>query len=149
MQHFRQGMKHLRAITYCLAQTARTNRQDHELLQVNTVICMHPAVNDIHHRYRHLEAVTIPQYLIQANVLITCDRLGIGQRNRQQRIGAQPSLVLGAIQFDHQAIKFSLRRCILTQHGITNHGVDVSNRLADTLATKTFAVTVAQLNRLA
>ena len=60
-----------------LAQAAGTDRQDHEFLQVDAVVGVHAAVDDVHHGHRHLQRTRAAQHAIQPDTLFPGRRLGI------------------------------------------------------------------------
>ena len=70
-QHRFECMKNLGAVAYRLADRARGNREYHELLQIDAVVGMLAAVDDIHHGYGHA-VVTAAQRLIQWHHLFLC-----------------------------------------------------------------------------
>jgi hypothetical protein len=47
-------MKHLGAAAQRVAKVLRADRDDHELLQIQAVVGVRAAVDDVHHRHRHL-----------------------------------------------------------------------------------------------
>ena len=53
MQHFLQRVEDLRAVAQRLRRSRRADRQDHEFLDVDAVVRVRAAVDDVHHRHRH------------------------------------------------------------------------------------------------
>ncbi|MNI87713.1 hypothetical protein D3C73_1449350 [compost metagenome] len=54
-QYLFERVKNFRAHAQCLSERRCSYRLDHKLLNINVVICMLAAIQDIHHRYRHAE----------------------------------------------------------------------------------------------
>ena len=50
MQHLAQRVIALNASAHGIVEVAETKRLNHELLEVNAVVCMLAAVNDVEHR---------------------------------------------------------------------------------------------------
>ncbi len=69
-------------------------------------------------------------------------------RNRQDGIGAQPALVLGAIEFDHLLVDGALVGGVEVGQGVGDFAVHIFYRLQYTLALVALLVAVAQLDRL-
>src|SRR3990172_9260096 len=74
-------------------------------------------------------------------------RPGGSHRHRQNRVGAQLALVVGAIQLDHGAVERNLVEWIKTLHGRRDAIADVGNRREDSFTAEALA-TIAQLQRL-
>jgi hypothetical protein len=47
-----QRVEHLGAHAHGLGDARRADRYDHELLEVDVVVGVHPAIDDVHHRHR-------------------------------------------------------------------------------------------------
>ena len=97
-----------------LGERARAAGHDHELLEVDLVVGVGPAVEHVHHRHgkhvRRLAAEVAPQRLPGLR--------GRGVRRRQRhgedRVGAQARLVRGAVQRDQRLVE---RRAGRTRRG--------------------------------
>ena len=76
-------------------------------------------------------------------------RVRVGQRDPEDRIGAELALVVGAIQLDHLRIQLRLVARVEADQGHLEHGVDVLDRPERALATIALGVAIAQLHRLA
>ena len=114
VQHLLQRVEDLRAAAQRLAKAGRADRQDHELLDVEAVVRMRAAVDDVHHRHRHDRLAAFAELRaevpVQALLRIARGRLRGGQRDGQQRIGAEPALGVGAVELDHPAIEAAWSR---------------------------------------
>ena len=54
MQDFFQCVEYLSTVTDRLTKTRCAHRNNHELLNIQIVICVRATIDDIHHRNRHL-----------------------------------------------------------------------------------------------
>src|SRR5690606_22802159 len=115
------------------------------------VVGVGTAVDDVHNRHREDQgdAGSLRQVLPQRQLLRHRDGMRIRHGDAEQRIGAQPALVLGPVQVDQAAVEPGLVRRVHPGDGPGNGGVDVLDRLPDTLAEIAGLVTVAKLHRLA
>ena len=140
-------VKDLGAVTDRLADRPRSHRQDHKLLQVDTVVSVLPTIDDIHHRHRHaITAVT--QRLVQRHGLFLCSRMRRGQRDGKHRIGAEAGFVLCPVEVDESTVDRLLSGRVLSQQGIANLPVDVGDGSQHPLAEIASLVAVAQFQRL-
>ncbi len=144
-----QCMKHFGAVADCVGKTRSADRHDHELLQVEAVVGMRAAVDDVHHRHRHRHRTAAAEVAVQRQTGLLGGRFRHRHRHRKQRIGAEPRLVLGAVEFDQRAVEEGLLVRLETHHRLGDLGVDVLDRLQHTLAEVASPVAVTQLNRLA
>src|SRR6185312_11829305 len=103
-----QVMEDLGAVAQRLAEARSADRQDHELLDVEAVVGMRAAVDDVHHRHRHhrLPAAreTLREIAVEGQPGIA--RRGVRSRERdgENGVGAETTLVLGAVELDHLLI---------------------------------------------
>ena len=104
-EDFFQLMKDLSTHLQGFREAFSPNWLHHKFLYINIVIRVLTTVNNIHHRHRHAVltwgAVNVGYMGIQRNTLINGGGLSGGQRNGENRIGAQCGFVLGAIGIDH------------------------------------------------
>ena len=73
--------------------------------------------------------------------------LGHGERDTQNRVGAQLGLVGRAVEVEHREVNLALVVSLEALEGVTNLVVHAGDGLEDTLAEITLA-TIAELNRL-
>src|SRR3546814_10114576 len=62
---FLQRVKYFGAVTDRFAEARCADRDDHEFLQVQRVVRMRAAVDDVHHRHRHLHRAGTAKVTIQ------------------------------------------------------------------------------------
>ena len=121
-------MKNFGAVAQGFAKAGRTHRQDHELLQVDAVIGMCTAVDDIHHRHRQRGGGFAAQVSVQRQSRFQRRRASIGQRHREQCIGAEAALVVAAIQIDHRLVETFLIAAVASDYEFGQVTVDVFYR---------------------
>ena len=114
-------------------EALETDRHHHEFLDVDRVVGVFAAVDDVHHRCRQpigAGAAEIPE---QRLVAAAGRGVGCGQRAGQHRVGTEVRLVLGAVQLEHPAIDFGLVGHVEIDEHVDDAVVDVVDGLADTL----------------
>ena len=99
-------MKYFRTVSKRLGKVGSADRQDHEFLNIDAVIGVRPAIDDVHHRNRHRRAVA--QMPKKENSFRMCFGFGHRQRNGEQRIRTQVSLVVATVQINHLLIDGAL-----------------------------------------
>src|SRR5690606_16527558 len=124
---------------------------DHEFLDVDVVVGVLAAVDDVHHRHRHAVltggAVQVGDVRVQRHTLGLGSGLGGSQGDSQDGVGAQLGLVVGTVQLDHGAVQGSLVQRVATNQQLTDGAIDVGDGLEHALAQVTALVAVAQLQR--
>ena len=148
MQHALEGVVDLGAPTQALGKARSTHGHDHELLEVNVVVGMHAAVEDVHHRRGQQVGVDTAQVLVQRQARRLGSGAGDGQRHAQDGIGAELGLVGGSVRGDQRGIDGALIEGIEAHDGIGALVVDVLDGLRDALAQVAALVAIAQLARL-
>jgi hypothetical protein len=123
-------------------------RQDHEFLEVDRVVGMHAAIDDVHHRHRQRPRRGAADIAIERHVEGFGRCLGAGQRDAEDGVGAQPALVRGAVEIDHDLVDLHLFLDGLIAQRLEDFAVDGLDRLLHALAEITLLVAVAQLDRL-
>ena len=91
-----------------LGEARRADRDDHELLEVDRVVGVRAAVEDVHHRHgqdaRRLAAEVAPQRL----ALLRGRGVRRGERDAEDRVGAEAALVRRAVELDQRAVEAGL-----------------------------------------
>ncbi len=146
-------MKHLRAVAQRLAKARRADREDHEFLDVEAIVGVRAAIDDVHHRHRHHRLAPggecLPEVAIEGQPGIARRGVGGSERDGEDGVGAEASLVLGTIELDHLLIDTLLVARVHTEHGRLEDGVDVVDSLEHAFAQIPLFVAVTQLHRLA
>jgi hypothetical protein len=81
-------------------------------------------------------------------VLLRGPRLRGSQRDAEDRVCAEPRLVLRAVELDQRRVECALVACVEAPDGLTDLTLDVADGLQDALASVDGGVAVAQLDRL-
>ena len=127
----------------------RTDRDDHQLLQVEVVVGVGAAVDDVHHRHRQLHAAHAAEVAVQGQTGLFGRGARDGHRHRQHRVRTQARLVVGAVEVDQGLVQEGLFGGVQAQHGFRDLGVDVLDGVQHALAQVAALVAVAQLDGFA
>ena len=110
-------------------EARRADRDDHELLEVDRVVGVGAAVEHVHHRHRQdprrLAAEVAPQRL----ALLGRRRARRGERDAEDRVGAEARLVRRAVEVDQRAVEALLVEHVEAGHRRGDLAVDVADRL--------------------
>jgi len=148
LQFAAQRVEDFRTAAQRFGKCRRSDRQDHEFLEIDRVVRMHAAVDDVHHRHRQGPRRGAADIAIERHVEGFGRRLGAGQRNAEDGVGAEPALVRGAVEVDHDLVDLDLFLDRLVAQRIENLAVDGVDRLLHALAEVTLLVAVPQFHRL-
>ena len=143
-----QRVKNLRTNAHGIRKIHRTNRHDHEFLNIQRVVGMRAAIHDVHHRrwqkMRVYPAKITPQR--QANGLRSCARRR--HRHTQNGVRTEPPLVGGAVKIDHGLVKPGLVQRVTTDQRVEDVHIHRLDGLQHTLATIARGVAITKLHRL-
>ena len=131
-----------------LRERGRFHGDHHELLEVQRVIGVLAAVQDVHQRNRQGGAAYAPERLEEWTAPLGGGRPGGRQRYPEDRVGPQPSLVGRAIQRDHDPVKSFLIQPVAAGDRGRDGLPDVPHGLADPEPPVSGRVVVPQLDRL-
>ena len=148
MQALLQGMKNLRAAAQSLGEARRADRHHHEFLEIDRIVGMGAAVQDVHHRHRQRHRPLPADRAVERHALRRGSGLRRGEADAENRIGAEPGLVLGTVELDHRGID---RRLVLGRHAFDARrdlAVHRGDRLRHAFAEPAALVAVALLDRL-
>jgi hypothetical protein len=137
------------AVTHRLAKARRADRDDHQLLQVEVVVGVRAAVDDVHHRHRQAHAARAAEVAVQGQPGLLGRRARHRHADGQRGIRPETALVVGAVEVDQRLVEKGLLGCVEAEHRLADLGVDVLHRAQHTLAEVARLVAVAQLDRLA
>jgi hypothetical protein len=141
-------MENLGAPAHRFLQRRRAEGNNHEFLKVDRVVGMHATIDDIHHRHRQNMRLDAADVAVKRQAGDIRRRLGGGERDSQNGVGAEPCLVRRAIERDHRRVDLALIFRVESAQGIENIAVDAFDRLENALAGKAPLVAVAQLDCL-
>ena len=147
VQHALQRVERLRADPQCFGERARAGRHDHELLEVDRVLRVRTAVDDVHHRHRKRARALAAQRAEERHASLRRDGLRDGERDAEDRVRAETSLVRRAVELDQPPVDGLLVGPIERAHRVGDLAVDVRDRARHRLpAIRVLAV--AELDRL-
>ena len=129
-----QVVEHLGAHAQAFGERVRTDRHDHELLDVDGVVSVGAPIDDVHHGHRHQVGVDAADVAVQGLTEGACRRLGYGEADAEQGVGAQVALVVAAIEVDQVMVDADLVEDVHAHELLGNRGVHVLNGTQDALA---------------
>ena len=118
---------------------------DHEFLEIDRIVGMHAAVDDVHHRHRQEPRGGAPDIAVERLPLRRSRGLGDRKRDAEDRVGAEPALVGRAVERDHGLVDLDLRLGVHPADRVEDFAVDRLDGVAHALAEIAFAA-VAQLD---
>ena len=143
-----QRLQHFGAHPHGVGHGRGGDRLDHEFLDVDRIVGMFAAVDYVHHRHRKGAGIGAADVTIQRLTLIGRSGLGRGQRDPEDRVGAEPSLVGGAVEVDHDIVDDHLLGCLEAADGFQNFSLHVGDRREHAFAAEAGFVAVAQFDSL-
>jgi hypothetical protein len=120
---------------------------DHELLEIDRVVGVGAAVDDVHHRHRQRAGERAADVAVERHLGGAGGGLGDRQRDAEDRVGAEARLVVAAVDLDQQPVETDLVLRLHAADRVVDRRVDGIDRLADALAEVALAA-VALLDRL-
>ena len=137
----------LRAHPHRLRERARTERRDHELLEVDRVVGVRAAVEHVHHRHRQQVRLLAAQVAPQRLAELGRARAGDRERHAEDRVRTEPGLGVGPVELDEGAVEPLLVAGLPAADRVGDLAVDVLHGAQDALAAERLAA-VAQLDGL-
>ncbi|MNX46846.1 hypothetical protein D3C86_773940 [compost metagenome] len=129
-----ERMEDLRAAAQGLGEGGRADGHDHELLDVDRVVGMGAAVDDVEHRNGKGTGRDAADVAVERHVDGVGGRLGNGQRDAEDGVGAKLGLVGGAVQLEHRLVDGDLVEGVHAGEFVGDHFVDVVDGAQDALA---------------
>ncbi len=142
-------MKGLGAPAHGVRERRRADRHDHELLEVDRIVGVGAAVDDIHHRGRQDARRRAADVAVKRQARGVRRRLGDRERYAENGVGAEPRLVRRAVEGDHRLVDSELIFGVEPGHRIEDVAIDGLDRPQDALAAEAALIAVAQLHRFA
>ena len=130
------------------ANVSAPDRHDHEFLEIDRIVGMHAAIDDVHHRHRQEPRAGSADIAVERQPVGVGRRLRHGQRDAEDGIGAEPALVLRAVELDQRLVDMDLVFRLHAADGVEDLAVHRFDRLQHALAEEALLVAVAQLHRL-
>ena len=148
LEHRFQRVVHLGRRAQRLAVRGCADRAHHELLQVDRRVRVDAAVEDVRERQRQQVRLCAAQVAVQRNLHRVGGRMRRGERDAEDRVGAEARLVGGAIELDQGRVERGLVGDV-GAHDLRGDLVeDVVDRLLHALAAVPRRIAVPQLQRL-
>ena len=141
---FFQCVENFGAATQGFAERFCADGHNHEFLDVQAVVGMFAAVDNVHHWNRQSHWACATQVTIQRQACIFSGCACYGHRNGQGGVGTQVTFVFRTVQFDHDLVDIRLFVGIDTDEGLRDLVVDVVNGFQYAFAQVTGFVAVTQ-----
>ena len=122
------------------------NRHDHEFLDIDVVIGMSTAIEDVHHRNRQFLSVDTAQILVQGQTGIFSGCFGAGKADAQDGIGTKFAFIFGSIKAQERLVNLDLTGRFKANEGIADDVVDVIHSLQDAFTEVTVLIPVTQFH---
>ena len=139
-------MEYFGTVTDRFAEGWRADWQNHELLQINAVISMRTAVDDVHHGYRQNKFAGFVQEFVQRYAGFLCSSARGSHGNTQNGVSTNAAFAWSTIQSNHFFVQRSLVVGIHTDDRFANFGIDEVNSVQYTFTQIASFVTVAQFD---
>ncbi|ABC63239.1 probable phosphopyruvate hydratase [Erythrobacter litoralis HTCC2594] len=148
---FRQALlervENLRAPAHRFGKAVRADRHDHEFLDIDRIVGMLAAVDDIHHRDRQHVRGDAADIGPQRHATRSRRSLGDRQAGAEDSIRAKLRLVRRTVEIEHHCIDIALIFGVEAQQRVGDRRVDRIDRPCDALAEITPLIAIAQLDR--
>ena len=148
LQGLLQAVEDLGAHAQALGEGVSAGGQDHEFLDVDGIVSVRAAIDDVHHRHRQDPGRHPANILVERQVGAAGRGLGRRQADAQDGVGAQARLVGRAVQLDQQVVQPALVLGVEARQGVIDFAIDRLDGLQDALAQIAALVAVPLLNRL-
>ena len=147
MQDLLEAVKDLGPHAQRLAEGRGAEGHDHEFLEVDVVVGVLAAVEDVHHRHGQVLGVGAAEVAVERQTSTeSAAAWADGQRDAQDGVGAELGLVRGAVEFEQELVDGRLLRDVLAHEFGSDDLVDVADGLQHAAAQVAFLVAVAQLD---
>ena len=140
--------EYLRAHPHRLGDGAGADRLDHELLEVDRVVGVPPAVDDVHHRHGQGARSGAADIAEERQAEIGSRRLGECERDAEDRIRAEAGFVRRAVEIDQELVEAHLVGRLHAGEGVEYLALDILDRVPHALAAEACGIAVAELHRL-
>ena len=148
LEQLGERVERLGAVAQRLGEARRADRHDHEFLEVDRVLGVLAAVDDVHHRHRQPRSRRRRRDRRRAAAAPTAPRRARPPSTRRGSRWRRARLVRRAVERQHQPVDLGLARRVAADHRRRDLLDDVRDRLQHALAAVARLVAVAQLDRL-
>ena len=142
-----EGVEDLRAHAQGLGERRGAGGNDHELLEVDGVVRVRPAVEDVHHRHGQDPRGVAAEVAPERQGLLGRRRVRGRERHAEDRVRAETTLARCPVEVDHEPVEAGLVGGVVAVDGPAELAVDVRHRPLHALAAPPLAA-VAQLGGL-
>jgi hypothetical protein len=142
-----QGLEHLGAHAQAFGECGRAQRRDHEFLEVDGIVGMRAAVDDVHQRHRQRARLRAADIFVERQPARQRRRLGASEAHAQDRVGAEAALVGRAVEGHELFVDRHLVFGVEAGKEVEDLAVHRIERLAYALAEIALLVAVALLHR--
>ena len=148
MQLLLQGVEHLGAPAHGFGQAVRTDRHYHEFLDIDRVVRVLAAIDDVHHRHgKNMRRYAADIAIERKTAGVRCS-LRHGHARAEDRVRPDAALVRRSIEGDHGQIDVALVFGIeCTDQQIPEFGIHGADGLGHALAEIAILVPVTQFDR--
>ena len=148
VQDVLEPVERLRADPQSFRERIRPGGNDHELLQVERVLGVRAAVDHVHHRHGQHMGTRPADPAEQRDARMRRPGLGGGERHAENRVGAEPGLVLRSVELDQPRVERPLVLGVEPHNSRRQLRIDIANGPENALAAIHALVAVAQLDGL-
>ena len=141
-------MEDFRAHTNGISARRRSHRHNHEFLNIDRVIGMGAAVDDIHHRHRKCVGECAADITVKRQTGVFGSRFRNGQTHAKNSVGSKTGFVRRSVQINHRLVDQQLIVGIKTGQRFKNFGINGFNGFRHALTEIAALVTIAQLHGL-
>ena len=136
-------MENFRAPADRVGDVFGADGHDHEFLEVDGIVGMGAAIDDVHHRRRQNARLRAADIAIERQGGRVGGGLGDGERHAENGVGAEPRLVERAVEFDHRLVDRHLLLGLEAQQRAGDLAVDALDRAENALALVALGVAIA------
>ena len=129
-----QGVEDLGAPPHRLGERRRPHRHDHEFLEIDRIVGVDAAIDDVHHRHRQGAGVDAADIAIERQPEIGGGGARGGEAHAENGVGAEPGLVGRAVELDQGAVERRLRLGIEAGQRVENLAIHRRDGAAHALA---------------
>ena len=127
-------MEDFRTVAHGVSHGRRADRHDHEFLDVDRIVGVGAAIDDVHHRARQHPRLHAAEVAIERLRRAVGRGFGDRERDAEDGVGAEASFVFGAVEFDHHRIDAALVFGVHAENGVGDLAVHGFDRVADAFA---------------
>jgi len=139
-------VEHLDAHAQCFRKARRADRRDHELLEIDRIVGVHPAIEDVHHRHGKQRRPGAAEIAVERLVVVAGSGLGRRQRHAEDGVGAETLLIGGTVELAEALVDAALVVGVEPGQRLPDLAIDGADGLAHALAAIAL-VPVAKLMR--